>query len=64
MFPILPGSAEAKVILGGIVKHLLIAYLSSNISTKKYQNPFTCVKVIASQLQRCTDKLISRVYAE
>ena len=35
-FPVLPGSAETQVI--------------SNISAKKkYQNPFTCVKVIASQ---------------
>jgi len=40
-FPILPGSAEAQVILGGIVKRLLIAYFSGNVSAKKI-NPFTC----------------------
>jgi len=33
----------------GIVKCLLIAYFIGNISAKKYQNPFTCIKVIASQ---------------
>jgi len=27
----------------------LIAYFIGNISAKKYYNPFTCVKVIASQ---------------
>jgi len=27
----------------------LIAYFIGNVSAKKYQNPFTCVKVIASQ---------------
>jgi len=27
----------------------LIAYFIDNISAKKYQNPFTCIKVIASQ---------------
>jgi len=48
-FSVLPGSAEAQVIWGGIVKCLLIAYFISNISAKKYQNPFMCVKVIASQ---------------
>jgi len=34
-FCILPGSAEAQVIWGGIVKRLLIAYFIGNISTKK-----------------------------
>jgi len=48
-FPVLPGSAEAQVICGGIVKRLLIAYFIGNISAKKYENPFMCVKVIASQ---------------
>jgi len=33
-FSILPGSAEARVIWGGIVKRLLIAYFIGNISTK------------------------------
>ena len=47
--PVLPGSAEAKVIWCGIVKHLLIAYFIGNTSAKKYRNPFTCVKVIVSQ---------------
>jgi len=31
-------------IWGGIVKHLLIAYFIGNISAKKYENPFMCVK--------------------
>jgi len=48
-FRVLPGSAEAHVTWGGIVKCLLTAYFISNISAKKYQNPFMCVKVIASQ---------------
>jgi len=48
-FPLLPGSAEAQVIWGGIVKRLLIARFIGNISAKKYQNPFMCVKVIVSQ---------------
>ena len=41
VFPLLPGSAEAQVIWGG--------NFIGDISAKKYQNPFTCVKVIASQ---------------
>ena len=49
MFPVLPGSAEAQVTRGGVVKRLLIAYFIGSISVKKYQNPFTRVKVIASQ---------------
>ena len=48
-FLVLPGSAEAQVIWGGIVKHLLIAYFIGNISAKKYQNPFMCIKVMARQ---------------
>jgi len=48
-FPILPGSAEAHIIWGGKLKRLLIAYFISNISAKKYQNAFTCCKVIANQ---------------
>jgi len=48
-FHVLPRSAEAQVIWGGIVKRLLIAYFIGNISAKKYQNPFMCVIVIASQ---------------
>jgi len=47
-FCVLPGSAEAQVIWGGTV-NLLISYFIGNISAKKYQNPFMCVKVIASQ---------------
>jgi len=31
------------------VKRLLITYFIGNISAKKYQNPFMCVKVRASQ---------------
>jgi len=45
----LTGSAEAQVTSGGTVKRLLIAYFIGNISAKKYQNAFMCVKVIASQ---------------
>jgi len=48
-FPVLPNSAEAQVIWCGIVKCLLLAYFIGNIFAKKYPNPFTCVKVIASQ---------------
>jgi len=33
-FPVLPGSAEAHVTWGGIVKRLLIAYFIDNISAK------------------------------
>jgi len=43
-FRVLPGSAEAQVSWAGIVKHLLIAYFIGNISAKKYQTPFMCVK--------------------
>jgi len=46
VFPVLPGSAEAQVIWGGIVKRLLIAYFIGNSSTN---NPFMYVKVIPSQ---------------
>jgi len=47
-FLFLPGSAEAQVIRGGILKRILIAYFIGNISAKKYQTPFMYVKVIAS----------------
>ena len=33
-FPVLPGSAEAQVIWGSIVKRLLITYFIGNISAK------------------------------
>ena len=51
VFSVLPGrpSSQAQVIWGGIIKRFLIAYFIGSISAKKYQNPFTCVKVIASQ---------------
>jgi len=49
MFPCLPGSAEAHVIWGGIVKRFLIHYFMRNISATKYQNAFTYVKIIANQ---------------
>jgi len=42
-------SPEAQVISGDIAKRLLIAYFIGKISAKRYQNPFMCVKVIASQ---------------
>jgi len=47
-FPVLPCSAEAQVIWGGILKHLLIAYFIGNISAQKHQILFMCVKVITS----------------
>jgi len=49
VFPVLPGSAEAQVIWGGVVKRPLIAYFISNISAKKRQNPFTFVEDVANQ---------------
>jgi len=48
-FSVLPGSTEAQVIWGGVVKCLLIACFIGNIFAKKHQNPFTRVRVIASQ---------------
>ena len=36
VFPGLPGSAEAQVISGGVVKRLLIAYFVDSISAKNY----------------------------
>ena len=33
-----------------LVKCLLIAYFIGNISAEKYQNPFTCVKLVANQM--------------
>jgi len=32
-----------------VQKRLLIVYFIGSISAKKYQNPFMCIKVIASQ---------------
>jgi len=49
MFPVLPVSAEAQVISGGIVKRLLVAYFIGNISAKKCQNLFRWVKLVANQ---------------
>jgi len=46
---VLPASAETQVIWGGVVMRLLIAYFIGSISGKIYQNPFRCIKVIASQ---------------
>jgi len=51
-FSILPHSAEAQVIWGGTVKCLLIAYFIGNITAKKYQNVFTCVKDKVTANQR------------
>jgi len=48
LFPVLPGSAEAQVIWGGIVKCLLITYFTGNISVKKCENPFTYVKEVGT----------------
>jgi len=44
----LPGSAEAHY-LRRHSKAFLIAHFIGNISAKKYQSAFTCVKVIANQ---------------
>jgi len=49
VFPLLPGSAEAQVTWGGIVKRLWIAYFIDNISAKKISKSIMCVKVTASQ---------------
>jgi len=49
-FHVLPGIAEAQVIRGRILKHLLIAYFIDKISTKTYQNLFMWVKVIANHM--------------
>jgi len=48
-FPVLSGSAEAQVIWGGTVKHLLIAYFIINISTKKTSK---CIHVCQSYSKR------------
>ena len=48
-FSVLPGSAQAQVNRCGIVKRILIVYFIGSICAKKYQNPFTNVKVIANQ---------------
>jgi len=50
VFPVLPDSAKARVIWGGTVKRLSIAYFIGNISAQTYQNAFTYVKVIANQI--------------
>jgi len=43
----------------------LIAYFTGNISVKKYQNPFTCIRVIASQSfeTRCSSSITLEVLA-
>jgi len=41
-FHVLPGSAEAQVNWGGIVKCVLIAYFIGNISARKYQSIHVC----------------------
>ena len=45
-------SAETQVIWGCVVKRVLIAYFIGNISVKKYQNPFTCLKVSKPKVGR------------
>jgi len=49
-FPVLPSSAEAQVIWGGMLKHLLTFWLPTLSVTflPKNINLFMCVKVIAS----------------
>jgi len=63
-FPVLPGSAEAQVIWGGIVKRLFIAYCIGNIFAKKYQNAFTCVKVIVNQRWDVFWNTVNKWYAK
>jgi len=48
-FPVFLGTAEVHTIWGGTIKRHLIPYFIHKISAKKYQNVFTCVKVIANQ---------------
>jgi len=52
-FPVLPGSAEAQVVWGGIVKCLLIAKFIGDISAKKYQNPFTSERKLTFTFAIC-----------
>jgi len=61
-FLVLSGSAEAQVIWGGILKHLLIVYFIGNISAKKCQNLFMCVKKIASHMWVFWVTLYVRIY--
>jgi len=51
-FGILPGSAKALITrrLDGKIMNLLIAFLLSNISAKKCQNPFIYFRVMACQM--------------
>jgi len=49
--PSFASNAETQVVWGDTVKRLLIAYSIGNVSAKKNQNPFTCVRVIASQMR-------------
>jgi len=55
---------------GGMVRRLLTAYFIRDISAKKYQNPFMCVKVIRSQRwdvffeTRCSYKLFNLFWIE
>ena len=60
--PFLPGSEQAQVTWGGIVKRLLIAYFTSNISEKKMSKSihvcqsYTKPKVGRFSETRCTWK--------
>ena len=50
VFPVLPGSTEAEIICGGIVKRLLISDFIGNISVKKIsKSVHVCVKISANQ---------------
>jgi len=44
------GSAETLVRRGGITNYHLMAYSSSNISAKNYQNRLMCIEVIAKNV--------------
>jgi len=41
-FPVLPGSVEAQVIWGGVVKRVLFAYFVGNISDKISKSVHVC----------------------
>jgi len=49
VFPFYQVVQKDKLFDAALVKCLLIAYFIGNICAKKCQNPFTCVKVIATK---------------
>jgi len=51
-FPIFPGSAEAQVIWGGILKYRFIAYFIGNISAKNIKICYVCQSYSKPQVGR------------